>query len=115
MPSGILTPRSPDKYNEHFGRYINPRRFLTLADLDSLRNLFLEAVGVHVVIVGFLVILFEDKRHVHDACSEVWPLELAGLRVFFYHTDYSFVTAYGRLSMPPVHNSLIGSYCQALI
>ncbi|KAJ5394289.1 uncharacterized protein N7487_011930 [Penicillium crustosum] len=93
IPSGILTPRSPDKYNEHFDRYINPRRFLTPADLDSLRELFPEAVGVHVLIAGFLIILFADKRHVHDAYSEVWPLELAGLRVFFHLTDYSFTTA----------------------
>lgn len=93
IPDGILPPRSPDKYNEHFDRYINPRRFLTPADLDSLRELFPEAVGVHVLIAGFLIILFEDKRHVQDAYSEVWPLELAGLRVFFHLTHYSFTAA----------------------
>ncbi|KAJ5607002.1 hypothetical protein N7537_003621 [Penicillium hordei] len=58
---GPLTPRSPEKYNQHFDRYINPRRFLTPADLDSLRELFPEAVGAHLLIAGLLVILFEEE------------------------------------------------------
>lgn len=90
---GPLTPRSPEKYNEHFDRYINPRRFLTPADLDSLRELFPEAVGAHLLIAGFLVILFEEERHVQDAYNNTWPLELAGLQVFFHLTHYSFTTA----------------------
>lgn len=89
----LITPRSPEKYNQHFDRFINPRRFLTPADLDSLRELFPEAVGVHLLIAGFLIILFEEKRHVHDAYNDVWPLELAGLQVFFHLTHYSFTTA----------------------
>jgi hypothetical protein len=76
IPGGILTPRSPDRYNEHFDRYINPRRFLTTADLDSLRELFPEAVGVHLLIAGFLIVLFEEEQHVYDAYNEAWPLEL---------------------------------------
>ena len=90
---GPHTFRSPEKYNEHFDRNINPRRFLTPADLDSLRELFPEAVGVHLLIAGFLIILFEEKRHVYDAYHNVWPLELAGLQVFFHLTHYSFTTA----------------------
>ncbi|KAJ5296954.1 uncharacterized protein N7443_007847 [Penicillium atrosanguineum] len=93
IPLGILTPRSPDKYNQHFARYINPRRFLRPADLDSLRELFPEAVGAEVLLAGFLVVLFENMQHVHDAYSEVWPLELAGLRVFFDITRYGFTTS----------------------
>ncbi|CAG8939211.1 unnamed protein product [Penicillium salamii] len=92
-PFGPLIPRTPEKYNEHFDRYINPRRFLTPADLDSLRELFPEAVGVHLLIAGFLVILFEEERHVLDACNTVWPLELAGLQVCFQLTHLSFTTA----------------------
>lgn len=90
---GPLTPRSPEKYNQHFDRYINPRRFLTPSDLDSLRELFPEAVGVHLLIAGFLVILFEEERHVQDACNDAWPLELASLQVFFDLAHYSFTTA----------------------
>lgn len=93
IPTGILTPRSPDKFNQHFDRYINPRRFLRPADLDSLRELFPEAVGVEVMIAGFMIILFENVQHLQDAYREVWPLELAGLRVFFDIVRYSFTTA----------------------
>lgn len=90
---GILTLRLPDKYNKYFDRYINPRRFLTPSDLDSLRELFPGAIGVYVLIAGFLIILFEDKRHGYDAYSEAWPLELAGLRVFFHFPHFNFTTA----------------------
>lgn len=83
FPRGILPPRFPDQYNRHFCRYLNPRRCLRPADLDSLRGLFPEAVGIDVLIAGFLVVRFEKMQHVQNAYSEVWPLELAGLRVFF--------------------------------
>ncbi|CAI7606054.1 unnamed protein product [Penicillium glandicola] len=87
---GPLSPRSPAKYNQHFDRHINPRRFLTPADLDSLRELFPEAVGVHLLIAGFLVILFQEERHVLDVCYNVWPLGIAGLQVCFQLAHYSF-------------------------
>ncbi|KAJ5435490.1 hypothetical protein N7445_006375 [Penicillium cf. griseofulvum] len=89
-PFGPLTPRSPEKYNQHFDRYINPRRFLTPADLDSLRELFPEAVSIYLLIAGFLIILFEEERHVQDTCNKAWPLELAGLQVFFHLTPSRF-------------------------
>ncbi|KAJ5888631.1 hypothetical protein N7495_008672 [Penicillium taxi] len=80
---GLITPRSPGVYDQHFSRYINPRRFLRSTDLDSLRQLFPGAVGATVLIAGFLIILFDDIQHVHDAYSEIYPLELAGLLVHF--------------------------------
>lgn len=88
----IRSPQLSDRYNQHFNRYINPRRFLTPADLDSLRELFPEAVGAHLLISGFLIILFEEIIHVQRAYSEIWPLELAGLRVFFHLTKHSLTT-----------------------
>ncbi|KAJ5941294.1 hypothetical protein N7516_001462 [Penicillium verrucosum] len=92
FPGAFSPPRSPDKFNAHFTRYINPRRFLTPADLNRLRELFPEAVGVEVLIAGFLIVLFESEQHTQDAYREVWPLELAGLRVFFHTTRYSLTT-----------------------
>lgn len=92
-PYSPLTPRSPEKYNQHFDRYINPRRFLTPADLDSLRELFPEAICVHLLIAGFLIILFGEEQHVLDAYDNVSPVELAGLRVCFQLTHYNFTTA----------------------
>ncbi|KAL3471811.1 hypothetical protein BJX99DRAFT_19516 [Aspergillus californicus] len=92
IPRGILTPRSPEKYNAHFDRYINPRRFLRPADLDSIRELFPEAVGAEVFIAGFIIVLFSKPQCVQDAYSEIWPLELAGLRVFFDVVQYTATT-----------------------
>ncbi|KAB8259788.1 hypothetical protein BDV32DRAFT_149988 [Aspergillus pseudonomiae] len=92
IPTGILTPRSPGKYNQHFDRYINPRRLLRPTDLDSLRELFPEAVGVEVLIAGFIVVLFKHVQYVHHAYTQIWPLELAGLRVYFDVARYQLTT-----------------------
>lgn len=88
----IRSTQLSDRYNQHFNRYINPRRFLSPADLDSLRELFPEAVGAHLLISGFLIILFKEIDHVRHAYNEIWPLELAGLRVFFHVTKHSLTT-----------------------
>jgi hypothetical protein len=79
---GILHSGYDTKYNQDFDRYINPRQFLRSTDLDSPRELLPKAVGVEVLIAGFLVVLFEYVQHVRNAYREAWPLELAGLRVF---------------------------------
>ncbi|KAJ5622960.1 hypothetical protein N7490_011565 [Penicillium lividum] len=77
----LLTPRSPAGYNQHFDRYINPRRILRATDFESPRELFPAAIGATVLIAGFLIILFDDMQHVQNASSEIYQLELAGLLV----------------------------------
>ncbi|KAN0077586.1 hypothetical protein V8E54_005890 [Elaphomyces granulatus] len=83
IPRGILTPRSPHDFNMPFRRDINPRRFLTRIDLDSFRELFPRAVGVQVLIAGFIIVFFDSVSDVEEAYSTFWPLELGSLRVFF--------------------------------
>ena len=58
----------------------------------------------------YLVTLPESE--VIDLTSTTTDIEI------FFDTEEYFTPGndgYGRLSIPPVHNSLIGSYCQALI
>lgn len=62
---------------------INPRRFLTPEDLDSIRDMFPQAAGVEVLIVGYIIILFRGASDVEEAYQCAWPLELAGLRFVF--------------------------------
>ncbi|KAJ5101132.1 hypothetical protein N7456_007184 [Penicillium angulare] len=93
VPWGILTPRTPHDFNNHFDRFINPRRFLRATDLDSLRELFPKATGVNVFVAGFMVIIFDDQTDVQDAYQKIWPLELAGLRVFFDIGHYELTTS----------------------
>lgn len=92
IPNGILTPRYPDIFNRHFQTDINPRRFLTSHHLDSLRELFPLAVGVEVLVAGFMIILFDRVSDVKEAYRRIWPLELAGLRVFFEVIRYDCTT-----------------------
>lgn len=93
VPELILTPRTPIDMNRHFHRFINPRRFLRPTDLDGIRELFPEATGVEIFIAGFMVITFDDMHHVQDAYADTWPLELAGLRVFFDVVRYDLTAS----------------------
>ncbi|KAJ5479948.1 hypothetical protein N7530_005457 [Penicillium desertorum] len=74
-----------------------PKRLLRPADLDSPLELRRETTGNKVLLAGFLIALSRSAQHVQDAyiCwanpthhrqPEVWPLDLAGLRVFFHVT-----------------------------
>ncbi|KAL2828183.1 hypothetical protein BDW59DRAFT_159776 [Aspergillus cavernicola] len=58
----------------------------------SPRELFPKAVGVEVLVAGFLVVLFQCISDVKDAYHQIWPLELTGLRVFSDAAHYDFVT-----------------------
>lgn len=40
-------------------------------------------MGVEVLVAGYAIVLFEQMADVEDAYYRIWPLELAGLRVFF--------------------------------
>lgn len=95
-PFELDPPRLPDVYNMHFSRNINPRRFLTSRDLDVLRGLFPASVGAEVLIAGFIIILFDRKSDLVDAYTNVWPLELAGLRVYLDVARYETTTAPSR-------------------
>ncbi|KAL4809843.1 hypothetical protein BDV18DRAFT_156224 [Aspergillus unguis] len=84
-----LPAHSPDFYDWRFRREINARRFLTPADLDSLRELFPKAVGVDLLVAGFLVILFDRMAHLDEVYREMFPCQIAGLFVFFDLARYS--------------------------
>ncbi|PWY90385.1 hypothetical protein BO94DRAFT_23768 [Aspergillus sclerotioniger CBS 115572] len=77
----------------HFGRDINPRRFLTRDDLDGIRECFPEAVGVEVLVAGFIVVLFEKRIQIKRAYERAWPIELGGLLAFFELANYSCTAA----------------------
>lgn len=99
LPSGILTPRSPDKFNILFHRDINLRKFLTAHDLDCFRKLFPRSMGVEVLVAGYAIVLFEQMTDVEDAYYRIWPLELAGLRVLFDIARYDCTAS-------PVHSGI---------
>lgn len=93
LPSGILTPRSPGQFNILFHRDINPRKFLTANDLACFRRLFPRSIGVEILVAGYVIVLFEQMTDVEKAYHEIWPLELAGLRVFFDVARYECTTS----------------------
>lgn len=77
LPHGIIPPRNPSIFE------INPRRFPIRHDLDTLRMPFPQAVGIEIWVAGYVIILFDKMSDVKDAYNRIWPLELAGLRVYF--------------------------------
>ncbi|EYE95415.1 uncharacterized protein EURHEDRAFT_515283 [Aspergillus ruber CBS 135680] len=60
---------------------INPRKFLTEQDLESLRILFPKAIGAQLLIAGFLRMLFDSIVDVERTHNLGYPGEVGGLVV----------------------------------
>ncbi|KAJ5112211.1 hypothetical protein N7532_000256 [Penicillium argentinense] len=69
--------------------YINPRKFLTDADLHSLQALFPESVGARIFISGFLCILFPTVTTLKRANCLEFPPEIGGLPVLLDIADFT--------------------------
>lgn len=108
VPGRILTLDWTSRWDAQFSRDINPRRFLTARDLDTLRELFPKAIGANVLIAGFVVILFEDSSALNNAYQETWPIEMAGLLVCFDIPRYDLERTFGEPGIG-VRNKVNGS------
>ncbi|KAJ5692021.1 hypothetical protein N7462_001444 [Penicillium macrosclerotiorum] len=51
-------------------RRINPRRFLPPSDLELLRRFFPSAVGARVLISGFIIVLFDNRKDIEASWLE---------------------------------------------
>ncbi|KAJ5888328.1 hypothetical protein N7495_008369 [Penicillium taxi] len=88
--TGIMTPRSPGKEEYMFQESINPRKLLSMQQLDCLRELFPTAMGDRILVSGFLVILFKSLQEIQDIYRRDWIHELGGLNVNY---DENMLTA----------------------
>lgn len=51
-------------------RRINPRRFLPASDLELLRRFFPSAIGARVLISGFIIVLFQNRKDIEASWLE---------------------------------------------
>lgn len=51
-------------------RRINPRRFLPASDLELVRRFFPSAIGVRVLISGFIIVLFRNREDIEASWLE---------------------------------------------
>jgi hypothetical protein len=68
---------------------INPRKFLTEQDLESLRILFPRAIGAQLLIAGFLRILFDSLAEVERTHNLGYPGEVGGLVILLDTATFS--------------------------
>ena len=68
---------------------INPRKFLTEQDLESLRILFPKAIGAQLLIAGFLRMLFDNIADVEQTNNLGYPGEVGGLVVLLDTATFS--------------------------
>ena len=55
---------------EPLGHQINARRFLTASDLELLRRFFPSAIGARVLISGFIIVLFRNRKDIEASWLE---------------------------------------------
>jgi hypothetical protein len=78
-----LIPGSQWKADYLFPTAINPRKLLTPAQLDGLRELFPNSIGARVLITGFLVILLPSLSDIEKAHGYDWVMVVGGLRTIY--------------------------------
>lgn len=67
---------------------------MTAGDLDNFREMFPRAVGLQVLIAGFIIVTFDSIiSDVEEAYENFGPLELGSLRVFFDLNRYECTTS----------------------
>lgn len=69
-----LLPQLSQIYNggreDPLSRRINPRRFLPATDLELLRRFFPSAIGARVLISGFIIMLFRNRKAIEASWLE---------------------------------------------
>ncbi|KAJ5219749.1 hypothetical protein N7468_008953 [Penicillium chermesinum] len=93
-------------------RQINPRRFLTASDLDLLRRFFPSAIGARVLISGFMIVLFRDRKHMKASWLEGCVPSFGLLRLGYDIAEH-FPTETGPRSGNAVAKSQDESNCSA--
>ena len=81
--------RIPDPLN---GGIVNPRRFLSNADLDKLREAYPESVGARILFTGTCTVLYKDDSYLQSVSLNHVPSSFGGLLVLFdvvSTTEYS--------------------------
>ncbi|KAF7717814.1 Uncharacterized protein PECH_008457 [Penicillium ucsense] len=87
-PKGSVQSRPALGDNHLFHNYhINPRKILSPEQLDCLRDLFPTAIGVQVLVSGFLVVLMKSQSDIRAAYHQGLVSEVAGLALTF--NDFS--------------------------
>lgn len=92
-----LLPQLSQVYNgsrkDPLARRINPRRFLRPSDLELLRRFFPSAIGARVLISGFIVMLFRNRKAIEaswlEGCVQTFGLLRLGYDVAVHYPTES--------------------------
>lgn len=85
-------------------RRINPRRFLTASDLELLRRFFPAAIGARVLISGFIVVLFRNRKDIEASWLEGCVPSFGLLRL-----GYGIAVHYPTVAVADSGNAVAGS------
>ncbi|KAJ5611512.1 hypothetical protein N7528_008617 [Penicillium herquei] len=84
---------------------INPRRFLCASDLEALHRFFPAAIGVRVLISGFIIILFRDRKDVEsswlEGCVPSFGLLRLGYDIAVHHPNEAVLDSGNAVSKAP--------------
>jgi hypothetical protein len=66
---------------------INPRSFLSAETMECIRLAFPGSVGAQVLIIGWILVLFPDKKTLQECWAHGAPDEISNLRVGYIIMD----------------------------
>ncbi|KAJ5101432.1 hypothetical protein NUU61_003654 [Penicillium alfredii] len=86
-------------------RRINPRRFLAESDLELLRRFFPSAIGVRLLIAGFVIVLFRNRKDIEaswlEGCVPSFGLMRLGYDVAVHYPAKTVVDSGNGVAVSP--------------
>lgn len=78
---------------DRIGRRVNPRRMLTAHDINAIRAMYPNSVGIRILIAGWAVVLFASKNEMIVAWRQGIPDKIGGLYVGYDINEVNPTTA----------------------
>ncbi len=86
-------------FEDPIHRRINSRRVLTTSDVLYIRTRYPKCVGIRLLIAGFVVLLFENRKAIRDSWFSTGIMEEMGcLRLYYAVARYSHTTTAAAVS-----------------
>ena len=78
---------------------LDPRRFVSDADLRTIQEFFPGSIGIHVLVIGYIVVLFAHVDAVQACFANGLVEEIGGLRMVFGVASYFSTAVYSRYAI----------------
>lgn len=97
-----------------FQHRLDPRKFISDADLRTIQEFFPGSIGIHVLVIGYIVVLFAHADAIQACIANGLVEEIGGLQVAFGVASYFPTAVYSRYAIADGPAKTRGTACLGL-